>query len=162
MRFFLKPRIPVYMQPYLSKQVGADDTVVLDQIIDSLTSIANQSESDGFMKKEKNKISLKLGKVQETGVENQKDTDKKTAVLILGAGRVCRPAAELLSSIGSNSSHQLVKTFMATNCEEQYDVQVIVASLYLKDAEEVYLEMKVLWISNSSSDFTISILASAD
>lgn len=122
---------------YSELEVGADDTVVLDQIIDSLTSIANQSESDGFMKKEKNKISLKLGKVQETGLENRKDTDKKTAVLILGAGRVCRPAAELLSSIGSNSSHQLGKTFMATNCEEQYDVQVVVASLYLKDAEEI-------------------------
>ncbi|CAL5375673.1 hypothetical protein CsSME_00008955 [Camellia sinensis var. sinensis] len=119
---------------YSDLEVGADDSAVLDQIIDSLTSIANPSENYGFQRKELNAISLKVGRIHK---EKRCDTKKRTVVLILGAGRVCRPAAELLTSIGSISSQQWLKTYMEADLEEQNDVHVIVASLYLKDAEEI-------------------------
>lgn len=118
-------------------QVGADDRAVLDQIIDSLTSIANPNENNGFLDRRKNKISLLVGKVQETETNKDNGIERKTGVLILGAGRVCQPAAELLASIGSNSSPQWYKTRLQDDFEELNDVHVIVASLYLKDAEEV-------------------------
>ncbi|OMO86412.1 Saccharopine dehydrogenase / Homospermidine synthase [Corchorus olitorius] len=127
------------LMSYSELEVGADDKEVLDQIIDSLTSLANPSENNGRIpSQEMNKISLTVGKLQETGVKKETDTTKKKkAVLILGAGRVCQPAAELLASIGSSSSQQWYKTCLETDFEEQNDVHVIVASLYLKDAEEI-------------------------
>ncbi|KAL5853659.1 hypothetical protein ACOSQ3_008777 [Xanthoceras sorbifolium] len=121
---------------YSELEVGADDRAILDQIIDSLTSLANPSENDG-QSKENNRISLKVGKIQENDIKNGSDTKTKSAVLIIGAGRVCRPAAELLASIGSTSSGQWLRTCLETDIEEQNGVQVLVASLYLKDAEEI-------------------------
>jgi alpha-aminoadipic semialdehyde synthase len=127
---------------YCFGQVGADDRVVLDQIIDSLTSIANPNEKSGFLNQETNKISLKVGKVQESGSKKVHEMKRKTAVLILGAGRVCQPAAELLASTGNFSSHQRYKACLEDDFIEQNDVQVIVGSLYLKDAKEVSLTKK--------------------
>lgn len=117
------------------EQVGADDRAVLDQIIDNLTSLANPDENFGSLNKESSKLSLKLGRVQENGNKKADDVTKQSAVLIIGAGRVCRPAAELLASVGSDC--EWYKSCMDTAGEEQNDIQVIVASLYLKDAEEV-------------------------
>ncbi|XP_062148674.1 alpha-aminoadipic semialdehyde synthase [Alnus glutinosa] len=122
---------------YSELEVGADDRVVLDQIIDSLTSIANPNEKSGFLNQETNKISLKVGKVQESGSKKVHEMKRKTAVLILGAGRVCQPAAELLASTGNFSSHQRYKACLEDDFIEQNDVQVIVGSLYLKDAKEI-------------------------
>lgn len=51
------------------------------------------------------------------------ENKRKLTVLIIGAGRVCRPAVELLSS----------------DEFDDHDIQLIVASLYIKDAEEVRL-----------------------
>ncbi|KAJ4837985.1 hypothetical protein Tsubulata_043191 [Turnera subulata] len=121
---------------YSELEVGADSRTTLDQIIDSLTSLANPDESYGVVNKEANKISLKLGKVQESEIK-MNGTKSTASVLIIGAGRVCRPAVEFLSSIGSVSSRELYKAFPDTDFEEQDVVQVIVASLYLKDAEEI-------------------------
>lgn len=113
-------------------QVGAEDKAVLDKIVDSLTSLANSRNSLGSQNKENNMISLKVGEFQQSITDEKSDAK----VLILGAGRVCRPAAELLASIGSMSSGQCLSSITA-DFEEQHCVQVIVASLYLKDAEEV-------------------------
>ncbi|XP_030488694.2 alpha-aminoadipic semialdehyde synthase [Cannabis sativa] len=122
---------------YSELEVGADDKAVLDQIIDSLTSIAKPNENNGFLDNQTNKLSLIIGKVQEMETEKEnRTTERKTGVLILGAGRVCQPAAKLLASIGSTSSPQWYKTFLQDDSEELNDVHVIVASLYLKDAEE--------------------------
>lgn len=118
-------------------QVGADDRDTLDKIIDSLNSIAKTS-ANNELDKGKNMISLKVGKLQENGVEKNNDEKKKKLVLILGAGRVCRPAAELLASIGALSSQHTLKSCIEPEFEEQNCVEVIVASLYLKDAAEVY------------------------
>ncbi|KAF7837603.1 alpha-aminoadipic semialdehyde synthase [Senna tora] len=107
---------------YSELEVGADDRAILDQIIDNLTSL---------------KISLRLGKVQQSSLKNGPEPKKKAAVLILGAGRVCQPAAEMLSSIGSCSSSQWYKTLVGDDYEEQTDIEVIVGSLYLKDAEQI-------------------------
>lgn len=123
-------------------QVGADDSKVLDQIIDSLTSIANSSENHGDLFKDANKISLKVGKVQESSTEKVSDKKNKSAVLIIGAGRVCRPAAELLASTGSITSREWLNTCLEVDFEEENEIQVIVASLYLKDAEEVSIEKR--------------------
>lgn len=122
-----------------SEQVGADDRAVLDQIIDSLTAIAKPTESDRFPNQDSSKISLELGKVEENGTEKGLGSKRKAAVLILGAGRVCQPAAEMLSSFGRPSSSEWYKTLLEDDFECQNDVEVIVGSLYLKDAEQVFL-----------------------
>lgn len=119
------------------KQVGADDNSVLDQIIDSLTSLASKSERQGIVENQPNKISLTVAKIHENGLECGDETRKKSTVLILGAGRVCQPAAEFLVSIKSLSSGPLFEKCMDVNFNVEDDIQVIVASLYLKDAEEV-------------------------
>ncbi|XP_059634664.1 alpha-aminoadipic semialdehyde synthase isoform X2 [Cornus florida] len=122
---------------YSELEVGADDSSVLDQIVDSLSSLAYPSENNGYLSKKGNVISMKVGKVPESDTTKGCDAKKKNVVLILGAGRVCRPAAELLASIGSISSRKGLKTCMGDEFEEQNDVHVIVASLYIEDAEEI-------------------------
>lgn len=116
---------------YCFGQVGANDRAVLNQIIDSLTSLANPDESNGT------RISLKVGKVQQNDMNKGNDTKRKAAVLIIGAGRVCRPAVELLTSNENTSSREWYKACLNTDFEGQNVVEVVVASLYLKDAEEV-------------------------
>lgn len=123
------------MSPYCSEQVGADDRAVLDQIIDSLTSLANPKENNGLQSRKGNEISLKVGKVQESGLKKEPETKSTSAVLILGAGRVCQPAAELLASVGSISSRKWLKICLENDFEGR--IQVLVASLFLRDAEEV-------------------------
>ncbi|XP_013735142.2 alpha-aminoadipic semialdehyde synthase isoform X1 [Brassica napus] len=123
-------------ESYSELEVGADDRKVLDQIIDSLTRLANPDDEEDYIispRKETNKISLKIGKVQQENEEKPEEMTKRSAVLILGAGRVCRPAAEFLASVRNISSQQWYKTYLGG---EQRDVHVIVASLYLKDAKE--------------------------
>ncbi|KAM3224413.1 hypothetical protein ACQJBY_057662 [Aegilops geniculata] len=100
---------------YSELEVGADDTTTLDKIIDSLTSIANAHHGDPNAAE----ISLKIGRVSECGIDDSMDK-VGPKVLILGAGRVCRPAAEFLTSY--------------QNIDQ---VHVVVASLYQKDAEEI-------------------------
>ncbi|KAL8143623.1 hypothetical protein V2J09_016655 [Rumex salicifolius] len=116
-------------------EVGADDDAVLDQIIDSLTSLA--TGNDGDMNKDANMISLQLGRVPEIGLESGNEAGMKSAVLILGAGRVCRPAVEILASSGDISSSQWSHSCTQVNFGELTTCEVIVASLFLKDAEEV-------------------------
>ncbi|KAK4342775.1 hypothetical protein RND71_038591 [Anisodus tanguticus] len=87
------------------QKVEAEDKAVLDKIVDSLTSLDNSSNSLGSQDKENN-ISLKVGEFQKTIMDDKCDAKK---VLILGDGRVCRPAAELLASIGSKPSRQGLK-----------------------------------------------------
>lgn len=122
---------------YCFGQVGAHDRAVLNQIIDSLTSLANPDESNGTLNKEGNRISLKVGKVHQNDMNKGNDTKRKAAVLIIGAGRVCRPAVELLTSNENTSSREWYKACLNTDFEGQNVVEVVVASLYLKDAEEV-------------------------
>jgi len=136
------------------QQVGADNKAVLDHIIDSLTSFANPTENNRFSNQNSSKISLKLGKAQENGVEKKSDPKKKAAVLILGAGQVCQPAAQMLSSFGRLSTNQWYKTLLEDDFDDQIDVDVIVGSLYLKDAEQVFLAkiftftLVLLWKQN--------------
>ncbi|XP_027333102.1 alpha-aminoadipic semialdehyde synthase isoform X2 [Abrus precatorius] len=118
-------------------EVGADDMAVLDNIIDSLTSLANPTENNRSLNQDSSKISLTLGKVEENGIDKEPDPKKKAVVLILGAGRVCQPAAEMLSSIGRLSSSNWYKTLVEDDIECPTAVEVIVGSLYLKDAEQV-------------------------
>ncbi|KAL9261363.1 Alpha-aminoadipic semialdehyde synthase-like protein [Drosera capensis] len=118
-------------------EVGADDRAVLDQIIDSLTSLANKKGNQGSATSVMNEIVVHVGLVHENGTENGVEARRKAAVLILGAGRVCRPAAELLASVTSISSWEWSQTSDQVESDEANEVEVIVASLFLKDAEEV-------------------------
>ncbi|CAL4967339.1 unnamed protein product [Urochloa decumbens] len=113
---------------YSELQVGADDTGTLDKIMDSLTSLANAHGGDHDAGKE-TELALKIGKVNEceTGGTLGQGGPK---VLILGAGRVCRPAAEFLTSFPNKCSYGV-----DDNNTDQ--IHVIVASLYKKDAEEI-------------------------
>lgn len=120
-------------------QVGADDREVLDRIIDSLTSLANRSENGPQPDNRTSPISKTVGTVVNNGIKSSCDLGNTSSVLILGAGRVCQPAAELLASIGSTLYRQRPGSHLKVDSEEQGLVQVIVASLYLKDAEEVEL-----------------------
>lgn len=124
-------------ESYSEVEVSANDSGVLDQIVDSLTSLANRGENDESWSKETSKILLKIGKVNENYIEDSQNSKSKSKVLIIGAGRVCRPAAELLASFGSISSRQWFKTGLEGYFEETNHVQVVVASLYLEDADEV-------------------------
>lgn len=100
-------------------------------------SLANPGENHGCINKATNKIMLKVGKVLERGNRKELGDKEKPAVLILGAGRVCQPVAEVLATAGSVSSRQLFNMCQEFDFEGQSDIHVIVASLYLKDAEEV-------------------------
>lgn len=111
----------------MSLQVGADDSAMLDQIIDSLTSLANPRSKEGILKERE--LSLKIGKISAYSTEDSMPR-KEQAVLILGAGRVCRPAAEFLTSKENSYCGGL------NGCDVG-GFHVIVASLYQKDAEEV-------------------------
>ncbi|XP_026430070.1 alpha-aminoadipic semialdehyde synthase-like [Papaver somniferum] len=111
-------------------EVGVDDRTVLDQIIDSLNSLASANEDSGDFDKNENKFSMKFGKVSESVAEKGEDLEDRPVVLILGAGRVCRPAAEFLAAAGS------ISCLGNDDTDEPKDVQVILASLYLKDAQE--------------------------
>lgn len=107
--------------------VGADDTSTLDKIIDSLNSIASAHRGDPNATRE-TEISLKIGRVSECGSDDSMD-EVGPKILILGAGRVCRPAAEFLASYQNINSS-------GANDYNTDQVHVVVASLYQKDAEE--------------------------
>lgn len=121
---------------YSELEVGADDREVLDQIIDSLNSLANRNENGPQPDNRTNPTSKTVGTVVNNGTKSSCDPEYTSSVLILGAGRVCQPAAELLASIGSASYRQRHDSHLKVDSEEQGHVQVVVASLYLKDAEE--------------------------
>lgn len=121
---------------YSELEVGADDSVVLDKIVDTLTSIAKPKEGHGIPNGKTNMFALKVGEVKDSFVKLGYGS-KKNTVLVLGAGRVCQPAVELLASIGSDSSPEWLKSCRIGEFGEQNSIQVIVASLFLKDAEEI-------------------------
>ncbi|KAL8492642.1 hypothetical protein ACS0TY_024003 [Phlomoides rotata] len=117
---------------YSELEIGADDEAVLDKITDSLTLLANPRED--LVDCENNIVSLTVGKVEENGAVKENETRSEAFVLILGAGRVCRPAAEFLTSVGRDSSKKWLNSY---DMKEKTCVHVIVASLFLKDAEEI-------------------------
>ncbi|KAL1547882.1 alpha-aminoadipic semialdehyde synthase [Salvia divinorum] len=118
---------------YSELEIGADDKAVLDKIIDSLTSLA--TPRDEHVNSENDMISLTLGKFKDNGTEEENGVRSEAAVLILGAGRVCRPAAEFLTAVGRDSTK---KSYITEDMKEETSpVHVIVASLFLKDAEEI-------------------------
>jgi alpha-aminoadipic semialdehyde synthase len=78
-----------------------------------------------------NEISLDIGKVNGCGTDD--DMDKGgPKVLIFGAGRVCRPAAEFLAASPNTYT-------CGANDNNTCQIHVIVASLYQQDSEEVIL-----------------------
>ncbi|PIM97693.1 Saccharopine dehydrogenase (NADP(+), L-lysine-forming) [Handroanthus impetiginosus] len=89
-----------------------------------------------------NVASLKVGKFKDSNVEKENGIESEAAVvLILGAGHVCRPAAEFLTSIGRGSSKKWLNSYVTDDSKEKISVHLIVASLFLKDAEEISLNI---------------------
>lgn len=101
-------------------KVGAPDKATLDEIIDSLTLVANSN------RKPKSRALLKVVKIA-SEPQTMDSSSSSTTVLILGAGRVCRPTAQFLVSRGSDAG-----------------IQVIVGSLFMKDAVEVFFNSSFL------------------
>ncbi|KAL6560083.1 hypothetical protein OROHE_006321 [Orobanche hederae] len=98
-------------------EIGADDKAVLDKIIDSLTSLANPGE--GHVDGKQNIISLKVGKFEETDTEKENEIKNGADILILGAGRVCRPAAEFLTSLEHGSSKRWLNSHKTGGSKEK-------------------------------------------
>lgn len=90
-----------------------------------MTSVANAHHGDPNAATE---TEIKIGKVSGCGAGDIMDK-VGPKVLILGAGRVCRPAAEFLASYKNIDND-------GGNDYKTDQVHVIVASLYQKDAEE--------------------------
>lgn len=116
---------------YAEIEVSANDKDLLAHIVDLLAAVANSDNDCGNRGLEK-EINLSSRRNREMKVT----PDQKSAVLILGAGRVSQPAVEFLALNGSNFSESPIsgntKTSRAVN-----GVQVIVASLYLNEAQKV-------------------------
>ncbi|KAG0485247.1 hypothetical protein HPP92_009326 [Vanilla planifolia] len=120
---------------YSELEVSADDISSLDQISESLTLLAKSSHKDGRAFSKDKEFILKVGKVNESIETERNGSVRRPAVLVLGAGMVCKPAAELLASAGDMFSNSL-KRCESTDAQEEDEFEVIVASLYQKDAEE--------------------------
>ncbi|KAL4564291.1 hypothetical protein LXL04_028351 [Taraxacum kok-saghyz] len=111
---------------------------LINKIVNTLTCncTANSKEGHKSLSNEKtNMYSMKVGQVKDSCVKLGYRSKKKSTVLVLGAGRVCQPTVELLASIGSDSSPDRIRSCGVSEFEEQNCVEVIVASLFLKDAE---------------------------
>lgn len=91
------------------------------------------------MDREHNMISLNVGKFNDNDIDKENGIRDESTVLILGAGRVCRPAAEFLTELGRGSSQNWSNSYITEHMKENTSVHVIVASLFLKEAEEVSL-----------------------
>lgn len=120
---------------YSELEVGAESIATLNQIINSLTSLANPSYNNVDLSNEK-LLSLKVGDFKEEVGGTENEMKKRAVVLIIGAGRVCRPAAEFLASVGINPSKSSLKMFENIDIGDIKEFEVVVASLYKKDAEE--------------------------
>ncbi|KAL2645399.1 hypothetical protein R1flu_012986 [Riccia fluitans] len=113
-------------------EVEADSEKILDQIVDSLAAIASHEESSS----NKNCIRARspersvylASKSLRIMNSNSEDVSK---VLILGAGRMCEPAVKYLASQGN------VFPPDDSPAQDGLNVHVIVASLFLRDAQKV-------------------------
>ncbi|KAH9306499.1 hypothetical protein KI387_010903, partial [Taxus chinensis] len=122
---------------YAEIEVSANDKDVLAHIVDTLAAIANPDNErrKSVIEKELKRSSSRIKELGNT-LQMEETFDEKTSVLIIGAGRVCEPAVEFLVSNGCNVLDTPV-TSSKTGSEEVKGVQVIVASLYLQDAQKV-------------------------
>lgn len=120
---------------YSELEISADEVTILDQICDTLSSLANPSHKDSGTSIKDKELALTVNKVIERMGREINGSLKRPAVLILGAGRVCQPAAELLASAGDLYSNSF-KRFENDDAQVDKEFEVIVASLYQKDAEE--------------------------
>ncbi|CAN6445402.1 unnamed protein product [Victoria cruziana] len=115
---------------YSEIEVFADDSDLLNKIIDSLSSIACRGHVRGEVR---NSVSLKVGKVDAfSAVKYHRMSNP--AVLILGAGRVCQPAIAFLSSGGTRQKNCNIPFSYEIKCPRR--IHVIVASLCLSDAQK--------------------------
>ncbi|KAL3698775.1 hypothetical protein R1sor_012851 [Riccia sorocarpa] len=113
-------------------EVEADSEKILDSIVDSLAEIASHGESSSnknFIRARSPEISsyLALKRLRLMG-SNKQDGSQ---VLILGAGRMCEPAVKYLASEGK------VLPPDDSTSQDCLNVHVIVASLFLRDAQKV-------------------------
>ncbi|KAG6542771.1 hypothetical protein Mapa_015848 [Marchantia paleacea] len=113
-------------------EVEADNEQILDGILDALAAIASHKDSHsngsfirGRSPDRSSYLTAKSSRVMDSSNENV------SRVLILGAGRMCEPAVKYLAAQGS------IAPPGEPSGEVDVHVQVIVASLFLKDAQKV-------------------------
>lgn len=73
-----------------------------------------------------NMISLTVGKFNDNDIGKENEIRREAAVLILGAGRVCQPAAEFLTEFAQGSSKKWLNSYITEETEEKTSVHVIV------------------------------------
>eukprot|EP01018_Ginkgo_biloba_P028011 Gb_24725 [translate_table: standard] len=124
---------------YAEIEVSANNRDVLAYIVDMLAAVANpdREHSNIIVGKELKQPSPRISKTSDSLMQMEDHFDKKPAVLVLGAGRVCEPAVEFLALNGCNILGSQSAMGTNTDTEAVQGVQVIVASLYLKDAQKV-------------------------
>ena len=113
------------MPPWCA-QVTAESKEALNGIVDKLAKIAVQGSSTRQSRKE-----IRM----EDGSETQQGEDASrggSRVLILGAGRMCEPAVRYLTSTG-----QQFRAKRGSHGSTDGGVSVVVASLYIEDAQKV-------------------------
>lgn len=120
-------------------EVSANDKDLLAHIVDLLAAVANSDNEHGNrgVEKEIKGSSIRNRELKDNSLRMKDSSSKKFAVLILGAGRVSKPAIEFLALNGCNFSESPISGNTKTSREAVNDVQVIVASLYLQEAQKV-------------------------
>ncbi|KAJ7522374.1 hypothetical protein O6H91_18G008500 [Diphasiastrum complanatum] len=113
-------------------EVIADSAEKIDQIVDTLASIASHEnathKSTGGHADNTNRKGSCSKENCEEKVASDIDGDRAYKVLIMGAGRMCEPAVKYLAL--GNTYSDIIKKQDKARC-------VIVASLFLEDAEKV-------------------------
>lgn len=80
---------------------------------------------------------MKIHNVSQNLAEEKDRSKKSSVVLVLGAGHVCRSTVKFLASVKNTSHCNTYKECEGINGDVFEKVEIIVASLYQRDAEEV-------------------------
>lgn len=122
---------------YAEIEVSANDKDVLAYIVDTLAAIANpdNKRQKKLIEKELKHSSSTIRELREN-IVMEETFDDRASVLIIGAGRVCEPAVEFLALNGCNALDS-TRSSPKAGTEAIKGVKVVVASLYLQDAQKV-------------------------
>lgn len=118
----------------------AESKEALSGIVDKLAKIAVQGSSTRQSRMER----------REDGSEGQKEdaaSEGGYQVLILGAGRMCEPAVRYLTSTGRQFRAKRGSRVDDGSSDER--ISVVVASLYIEDAQKVQVRPSPNWKVNS-------------
>lgn len=124
---------------YAEIEVSANDKDLLAHIVDLLAAVANSDNEriNWGVENEIKESSVRNRESKDNSLQMKESSNEKFAVLILGAGHVSKPAIEFLALNGCNYYESQNSRIRETSREAVNNIQVIVASLYLQDAQKV-------------------------